>query len=81
MYFKEAKPAGSSVTRIPNAKLISYLPQELQDEYNAIIARAIEAKNAAKKKPMTQAEKLEAHIAKLQAQLDAMKNDTVVEEN
>ena len=70
-----------SVTRTPNAKLISYLPQDLQDEYNAIIARAIEAKNAAKKKPMTKAEKLEAQIAKMQAQLDALKNDTDVEEN
>ena len=94
LYFKEAKPAGSSVTRIPNdtikissvtrtpnAKLISYLPQDLQDEYNAIIARAIEAKNASKKKPMTEAEKLAARIAKMQAQYDAMVNDTVVEEN
>lgn len=81
LYFKEAKPAGSSVTRIPNAKLISYLPQDLQDEYNAIIARAIEAKNAAKKKPMTEAEKLAARIAKMQAQYDAMVNDTVVEEH
>ena len=71
----------SSVTRTPNAKLISYLPQDLQDEYNAIIARAIEAKNAAKKKPMTEAEKLAARIAKMQAQYDAMVNDTVVEEN
>ena len=70
-----------SVTRTPNAKLISYLPQDLQDEYNAIIARAIEAKNAAKKKPMTEAEKLAARIAKMQAQYDAMVNDTVVEEN
>ena len=71
----------SSVTRTPNAKLISYLPQDLQDEYNAIIARAIEAKEAAKKKPLTKAEKLEAQIAKMQAQLEAMKNDTDVEEN
>ena len=83
LYFKEARPAGATVTKIPNAKLISYLPQEQQDEYNAIIARAIEAKEAAKKKPLTKAEKLEAQIAKMQAQLEAMKNDTDtdVEEN
>ena len=81
LYFKEARPAGATVTKIPNAKLISYLPQEQQDEYNAIIARAIEAKEAAKKKPLTKAEKLEAQIAKMQAQLEAMKNDTNVEEN
>ena len=77
---KETVKIGN-VTKTPNAKLISYLPQEQQDEYNAIIARAIEAKEAAKKKPLTKAEKLEAQIAKMQAQLEAMKNDTDVEEN
>ena len=71
----------SNVTRTPNAKLISYLPQDLQDEYNAIIARAIEAKNASKKKPMTEREKLEAKLAKMQAQLAAMDAETVTEEN
>ena len=71
----------SSVTRTPNAKLISYLPQELQDEYNAIIARAIEAKNADKKKPLTEREKLEAKIAKMKEQLAAMQSETDVEEN
>ena len=35
---------------------------------------------AAKKKPMTDAEKLAAKIAKMQAQLDAMVNDTDEEE-
>ena len=77
---KETVKIGN-VTKTPNAKLISYLPQEQQDEYNAIIARAIEAKEAAKKNPLTKAEKLEAQIAKMQAQLEAMKNDTDVEEN
>ena len=70
-----------SVTRTPNAKLISYLPQDLQDEYNAIIARAIEAKNADKKKPLTEREKLEAKIAKMKEQLAAMQSETDVEEN
>ena len=69
------------MTRTPNAKLISYLPQDLQDEYNAIIARAIEAKNASKKKPMTEREKLEAKLAKMQAQLAAMDAEIVTEEN
>lgn len=61
-----------SVSKTPNAKLISYLPQELQDEYNAIIARAIEAREADRKKPLTPVEKLKAQIAKLQAKLDEM---------
>lgn len=61
-----------SVSRTPNAALIAYLPQELQDEYNAIIARAIEAREADRKKPLTPVEKLKAQIAKLQAKLDEM---------
>lgn len=48
----------------PNAKLIAYLPEDLQNEYKAIIDRAREAMNADKVKPMTEREKLEAKIAK-----------------
>ena len=77
---KETVKIGN-VTKTPNAKLISYLPQELQDEYYAIIGRAIEAKNADKKKPLTEREKLEAKIAKMKEQLAAMQSETDVEEN
>ena len=69
LYYKGTKKIGSGSTRIPNEKLIAYLPQELQDEYKAIIARAIEAKNADKKKPMTEREKLMAKIEKAKAAL------------
>ena len=54
---------------LPNAKLISYLPEAEQAEYKAIIERARAAMAADKKKPMTEAEKLEAQIAKLKAKL------------
>jgi hypothetical protein len=64
LYYKATKHIGSVGTRIPNEKLISYLPKELQDEYHAIIARAIEAKNADKKQPMTEREKAEAKLAR-----------------
>lgn len=62
-------PVGSRTTTMPNAKLIAYLSEEEQEEYKAIIARAIEARDADKKKPMTEKEKLEAQIAKLKAKL------------
>ena len=72
-------PVGSRSTALPNAKLIAYLPEAEQEEYKAIIARAIEARDADKKKPMTEQEKLEAQIAKLKAKLAAY-NDTEVNE-
>lgn len=60
-------PIGTRSTVMPNAKLIAYLPEDLQEEYKAIIARAIEARDAAKAKPMTEKEKLEAKLAKAKA--------------
>lgn len=62
--YKASKTFGPSGTKLPNAKLIAYLPEEVQAEYKAIIDRAIEARNAAKKKPLTEEEKLLAKIAK-----------------
>ena len=46
----------------------------------AIIERARQAYKAAKAKPMTEKEKLEAKIAKLQAQIAAMDNTDKEEE-
>lgn len=63
----------SRSTKLPNEKLISYLPEAEQEEYRAIIARAIAARDADreanKKKPMTEKEKAQAKVAKLIAQL------------
>lgn len=67
LYYKATKtfgPVGSRSTAMPNAKLIAYLSEEEQAEYKAIIERAIAARDADKKKPMTEKEKLEAKIAK-----------------
>lgn len=73
--YKATITIGSNSGKLPNAKLISYLPQELQDEYKAIIDRAYAARTAEreanKKKPLTEKEKLMAKIAKLEAQLAA----------
>lgn len=72
LYYKAARKLGEvSRNSMPNAKLISYLSEELQAEYKAIIDKAIAAREADRKKPMTEEEKLRARIAKLQAQLAA----------
>ena len=55
--------------RIPNAKLIDYLSDEDKAEYMAIIERAKAAMEAARKKPMTEEEKIQAKIDKLMAQM------------
>lgn len=65
-------PVGSRSTAMPNAKLIAYLSEEEQAEYKAIIDRAIAARDADKKKPMTEKEKLQAKIAKAKAALAAL---------
>lgn len=65
--YKASIKIGPIGTHIPNEKLISYLPEDLQAEYRAIIDRAIAARNAAKAKPMTELEKAQAKLAKAQA--------------
>ena len=80
LYFKATRHIDPNAPKapktLPNAKLISYLSEELQAEYKAIIERAREAMAADKKKPMTEIEKLQAKIAKLQAQLEATQTAT-----
>ena len=72
MTYKATKKFGPVGNRVPNEKLISYLSEEEQEEYKAIIARAMQARNDAKAKPMTEKEKLEAKIAKAQAALEKL---------
>ena len=73
--YKASRKLGPIGNRIPNEKLIAYLPEDVQEEYKAIIARAVEAKNAAKAQPMTEKEKLQAKIAKAQAALEKLLAD------
>jgi hypothetical protein len=70
---------GAYSTKLPNEKLISYLPEAEQEEYRAIIARAIAARDAEKNRPLTEREKAEkaleaakAKLAKLEAELAAL---------
>lgn len=62
--YKATKHIGGSPSKLPNEKLISYLPEDLQAEYKAIIERAIKAREDAKSKPMTELEKAQAKLEK-----------------
>lgn len=70
LYYKATKKLGAvSRNTLPNAKLISYLSEEDQAEYKAIIDRAIAAREADRKKPMTELEKARARVEKYKAAL------------
>ena len=76
IYVVEDKTTGPRVlgTAQPDKKLVPYMTAEDKEKYDAIIARAIENRNAQKNVELTEEEKLEAQIAKLQAKLDAKRN-------
>lgn len=81
--YKARTTVGQSAAtpKIPNIK---YLSEEEQAELTTIIANAKERMLADKKKPLTELEKLQAKLAKVQAQIDNLTvadttdaNDTV----
>lgn len=59
-------------TAQPDKRLVPFMTSEDKEEYDAIIARAVENRNAQKAVPQTEEEKLEAQIAKIQAKLDKL---------
>jgi copper oxidase (laccase) domain-containing protein len=71
VYVVEDKTTGPRVlgTAQPDKKLVPYMTAEDKEKYEAIIARAIENRNAQKNVELTEEEKLMAQIAKLQAKL------------
>lgn len=73
VYVIEDKTTGPRVlgTAQPDKKLVPYMTAEDKELYDGIIARAIENRDAQKSVPLTEEEKLEAQIAKLQAKLAA----------
>lgn len=72
MTYKATKKFGPIGNKIPHEKLISYLSEEDQAEYRAIIARAQEAKAADKAQPKTELEKAKEKLARAQAALDKL---------
>lgn len=79
VYTVEDKTTGPRVlgTSQPDKKLVPYMTDADREEYEAIIARAIENRNTQKNVVLTEEEKLEAQIAKLQAKLAAKKSGEV----
>lgn len=71
VYVVEDKTTGPRVlgTAQPDRHLVPFMTEEDKTAYDAIIARAIENRNAQKNKPLSEEEKLAAQIAKLQAKL------------
>lgn len=62
--YKPSRHIGSTGGKLPNEKLINFLPEELQAEYKAIIERATQARNDARSKPLTELEKAQARLAR-----------------
>ena len=77
VYVVEDKTTGPRVlgTAQPDRHLVPFMTEEDKVAYDAIIARAIENRNAQKNKPLSEEEKLAAQIAKLQAKLAERKAD------
>ena len=72
-YIVEDKTTGPRTlgTAQPDKKLVPFMTPEDKEKYDAIIARAIENKNAQSKKELSEEEKLLAQIAKLEKKIAA----------
>lgn len=68
----KARTTQGHSTAAPRIPGIQYLSEEEQAELNTLIANARERMQADKKKPLTELEKLQAKLAKVQAQIDAL---------
>jgi copper oxidase (laccase) domain-containing protein len=77
-YVVEDKTTGPRVlgTAQPDKKLVPYMTPEDKEKYDAIMARALENRNAQKNVELTEEEKLEVQIAKLEAKLAAKRAST-----
>lgn len=73
LYPREPQHFGDNINyRIPYANKVKYLTEDEQKEYNEIAQRTLASMNADKKKPLTEAEKLQKQIAAAQAKLDKL---------
>ena len=78
-YIVEDKTTGPRVlgTAQPDKKLVPFMTPEDKEKYDAIIARAIENRNAQKVAELTEEEKLMAQIAKLEKKLAAKREANI----
>lgn len=81
VYVVEDKTSGPRVlgSAQPDKKLVPYMTDEDKELYDGIIARAIENREAQRKAPKSEEEKLEAQIAKLKAKLQEKLGETDAE--
>ena len=75
LYYKATRKFDATTTKLPNAKLISYLPEDLQAEYKAIVDRAIAARNDAKAQPKTELEKAYERLERAKAALAKLQEE------
>lgn len=82
VYDVEDKTAGPRTlgTAQPDKKFIPFMTPEDKERYDAIIARAIENRDSQKKVELTEEEKLEARIKKLEAKLAAKRAEAETDE-
>lgn len=74
LVYKASKHFGSGIKHLPGENLIKYLPEAEQAEYRAIMERAIAARAADKAPALTDKEKLERQLKKLQEKLASLEN-------
>lgn len=74
LVYKASKHFGSGIKHLPGENLIKYLSEEEQAEYRAIMERAIAARAADKAPALTDKEKLERQLKKLQEKLASLES-------
>lgn len=72
--YKQGKHFGAGIKHLPGENLIKYLPEAEQAEYRAIMERAIAARAADKAPALTDKEKLERQLKKLQEKLASLES-------
>lgn len=79
LVYKASKHFGSGIKHLPGENLIKYLPEAEQAEYRAIMERAIAARAADKAPALTDKEKLERQLKKLQEKLASLESGDTTE--
>lgn len=72
LVYKPTILLGPAANRVPNEKLIAYLPQELQDEYKAIIEEARKLMEADKAAPKSEVEKAQEAMERARAKYEKL---------
>lgn len=80
--YRTLREPGTQTRRLPNEKLIAYLPEDLQKEYKALVAKAFDAMAAAKaaaKAPKSDIEKAQERLNKAKALYEKLLAESTTE--